>query len=196
MTALARQLPIVFRPLDVEGKTKPVPLVWCPDRVASMTVGICGRCQQFSRVEFTELSRPVLACGGRSRALRSRKPHPRQVVELARVPLLCVADDTPLGALLPQLDRLADDEWVPVLDRDARPIGLAPARDLRKLAARRVPLSTPVSLVTYSPPLCVFPDTTLDDARQMVAAHGVAVLVVVAPDGTFLGMLGARDLMD
>src|SRR5438132_1415185 len=118
-----RRLPVVFRALDVEQKTKLVPVLLCPAHGALMTVGNCGRCERFRRIEFTEQGAPVVACA----ADPARPAWPAairddaHVQSLVRVPSLCVARDTPIAEILPFLGPHSSSDAIPILDDDARP---------------------------------------------------------------------------
>jgi CBS domain-containing protein len=193
-----RRLPIVFRALDVEGKTKPLPVLLCPAHGALMTVGNCGRCARFRRVEFTEQGAPVVACAAdRDRPARSVVARDdAQVQSLVRVPSLCVAQDTPIAEILPFVGPHSSADAIPVLDEDARPIGLVSRADLRCMIASGVALSTAVSTALRTLPIRVLPETSLGEALALQTCSVRRDCVVVGADGTFLGLLPASELSD
>ena len=130
----SRQLPVIFQALDLEGKTKPVPTLVCPVRGDVMTVGNCGRCRDFRRVEFTEDSRPVLCC---STDHIADQPIER-VQDLLRVPVVCTAPDTVLALVAPYLATGTNTDAIPVLDSAARPVGFVSIREMQRCVVARL----------------------------------------------------------
>ncbi|HKP60635.1 MAG TPA: CBS domain-containing protein [Polyangiales bacterium] len=185
-----RQLPVVFHPLDLEGKTRPVPTLVCPVRGDVMTVGGCGRCPDFRHIEFTQDSRPVLCCSTNRRA----RTAVARVQDLLRVPVACTAPDTTLGLLEPLLQAGATDDVVPVLDLAARPIGFVATEELRRLLRAGIPRETAMSEVMSRLMVCVLPETTLEEARALLAETQSSQLFAVAADGSFLGLIAPRDV--
>jgi CBS domain-containing protein len=187
-----RHLPVVFRSLDVEGKTKPVPTLVCPVRADVMTVGSCGRCSDFRRIEFTGDSLPVLCCTihpDHAHAARYER-----VQEVLRVPVVCTAADTTLAVVLPYLALGTALDAIPVLDSEARPIGLVTIREARRLAEAGIPLETLLSEVMSTQFVCVLPETSLSYASQLMVQTEAQRLVVVAADGAFLGLVTQHDM--
>jgi len=186
-----RHLPVVFRALDVEGKTKPVATLICPVRADVMTVGNCGRCQEFRRIEFTLSGHPVLCCAG-------VEEHEVEAVELVqsalRVPAVCTAADTTLATALQYSTLVRSEDAIPVLDWDASPLGSIRVSDLTRLELAGVPRAATLSEVMSRQVLGVLPETTLADARELLAVTESTQLFVVGADGSFLGQVTASDL--
>lgn len=178
-----RRLPIVFRALDVEEHTKPVPSLLCPQSGAMMTVGSCGRCAQFRRIELRRDGSPVLAC-----MPEAVHPPSSSIQSLLRVPNLCVAQDTPIGEILPFLGRRSGVDPIPVLDHAARPVGLVDRTVLRDWIAHGRALSTPVASLMRTLVTRVLPETRITDATAHATFGACRDYVVVDADGTFLGL--------
>ena len=190
MKPRSRTLPIVFRSLDVESKSKPVPTLVCPVRSDLMTAGNCGRCASFRRIDFTDDGQPVLCCATDPKH-GELKAH---VHDLLRVPVVCAVGDTTLAVVLPYLSLGTPLDVIPVLDADARPIGSLTIRDARRLVAAGIPLDTTLAEVISRQIVCVLPETTLADAGELLAETEAAQLFAVGPDGVFLGVLSRRDV--
>lgn len=188
-----RHLPVVFRSLDVEGKTKPVPTLVCPVRADVMTVGSCGRCSDFRRIEFTEDSSPVLCCVIHSDHALDGTARNERVQDVLRVPVVCTAADTTLAVVLPYLALGTALDAIPVLDSEARPIGLVTIREARRLVEAGIPLETRLSEVMSTQFVCVLPETSLSYASQLMVDTEAQRLVVVAADGAFLGLVTQHD---
>lgn len=184
-----RRLPIAIRALDLEEKTKRVASVLCPKRGAMITVGNCGRCEWFRRVDFTERGTPELACvaapedDAEPRACDAAKLH-----ELVQVPNLCVAQDTPILEVLPFVGSTSGSDPIPVLDKAGRPLGVVDRTLLRERIACGVALSTPLASLMKTLLARVLPDTPLADVRALQSI-GRRDCVVVSEDGTFLGLV-------
>jgi CBS-domain-containing membrane protein len=189
------ELPVVFRSLDVEGKTQPLPAVICPNRRDLMTVGNCGECEGFRRIEFTADSQPVLRCAPEVIA-RDERSGPRRVQEAVRVPAICAAIGTPVAAVLPYLDESHRHEVIVVLDRGAHPLGLVPVEALRSLVANSGPLDTRLGACITMQGVRVTPNATLREAARLMDAAGCEQLVVTMSNGTFLGLVSRADLSD
>ena len=187
---MMRHLPIVFRALDLESRTKPVPSVACPVRAELMTVGNCGRCTEFRRIEFADDGTPVLCCTSRC----ARQQREARVQNSVHVPVVCAAADTELAVILPYVGRATALDSIPVLDRDARPIGFLTVDDARRLIASGLSLDTTLAEVMSRQVVCVLPETSVDDALQLLADTDSRQLFAVAPDGTFLGIVAQREL--
>ncbi len=184
-----RRLPIVFRALDLEAKTRPAPSVVCPVRAAVMTVGSCGRCAAFKRIEFDEAGCPVLCCDSGAAGCHARK----RVQALLRVPVACCAPDTTLAAILPYVGMLAPRDAFPVLNWDSTLLGFLTVHDAQRLVESGISLDTKLCELMSRQPICVLPETELEDAVQLLLDTGAAQLFAVAPDGAFLGVLPANE---
>lgn len=180
-----RRLPIVFRSLDLEEKTKPVPCVVCPVRADIMTVGNCGRCPDFKRIEFSDDAQPMLRCATQLRLAGATDP--QRVQAVLRVPVFCAAADTTLASVLPYLILGTAQDAIPTLDSEARPMGFVTISELRILVQAGVPLDTALVDVMSQRMTCVLPETSLEDAERRVAREDSQRLMAVNPDGTFLG---------
>ena len=185
-----RRLPVVFHPLDLECKTKPVPALVCPVRGDVMTAGGCGRCRDFRSIEFDEHSRPVLVCS----AHRGERRPSECVQDLLRVPLVCTAADTKLALIVPHLRLGALHDAIPVLDLQARPIGVVSLRELERLVDAGIPLDTMMCEVMSRLFVCVPPDAELEYASELLSQTQAAQLFAVAADGTFLGLLSHAEI--
>ena len=189
-----RRLPIVFRPLDLEGKTKPVPSVACPVRADVMTVGNCGRCIDFRQIDFDEDGRPVLCCTRDGRGKHGDGPHAARVQDVLRVPVICTAPDTALAVILPYLRAGTALDAIPVLDLHARPIGFLTLAEARRLVAAGIALDTTMEEVMGRQIVCALPETRLSDAADLLTETDSKQLFGVAADGTFLGLVTMHDL--
>jgi CBS domain-containing protein len=186
-----RHLPVVFHALDLEGKTKPVPALICPVRGDLMTVGSCGRCQEFRRIEFTSDGQPVVCCTAMER--HDRDPVDR-VQDTLRVPIMCTAPDSTLELVLQYSTLAQQEDPIPVLDWDSSPLGFVTLRELNQLVHAGIPPAATLSEVMSRQIVCVLPETTLDDARELLVETGSSQLFVVGADGTFLGLITPFDL--
>ncbi|HKU43250.1 MAG TPA: CBS domain-containing protein [Polyangiales bacterium] len=187
MYTRTRRLPIVFTPLDVESKTKPLPAVICPVRGSLLTVGTCGQCPGFARIEFNVYSKPVLACAA------SAPPEPT-LHRFVALPTVCAAEDTRLATLQQHLESEPEQSCVPVLDRRARPVGLVPIAALRREIANASQLDVPASKLADPQFLRASPHMTLGDAQRLLTATEGREIVVVNHDESFSGLVQARDL--
>jgi CBS-domain-containing membrane protein len=189
-----RRLSIQFRALDLEGKTKPVPCVVCPEHADLMTLGSCGRCGAFRRIDFTQEGRPVMTCAAPPSEGIAGSARTKTMQDLLRVPLLCVAEDTKVAVWVPFMGLSDEDDVIPVLDSRARPVGLATFRELQKrLPELDATTATIASLASAATPLLSI-DATLAEARATLADTKSSYVFVVAADRTFLGILTAIDL--
>lgn len=199
MTAVPkmRQLPIVFRALDLEDKTRPIAEVVCPLRADVMTVGNCGRCRHFRRIDFTPAGEPILCCapGVGRRVTDSERGIPKCVHDLVRVPVVCVAPDTELAVVLPYLGWTTHLEAIPVLGWDGRPLGFFSVHEARRLYAAGVPLDTEIWELMSRALVCVLPETSLFEAKRLVEEAGALQLFAVSADGTFVGVVHGSDLL-
>jgi CBS domain-containing protein len=186
-----RHLPVVFHAMDIERKTKPVPALICPVRSDLMTVGSCGRCQEFRRIEFTSDGQPVLCCT----ALDEHERDPVARVQAAlRVPVMCTAPDTTLAVVLEHSALALEHDVIPVLDWDSSPVGFVTLGELNQLLRAGIPASATLAEVMTRQVVCILPETTVADARELLAETESAQLFVVGADGTFLGLATQRDL--
>jgi CBS domain-containing protein len=188
----SHDLPVTFHPLDLEAKTRPVPSLVCPERRDLMTVGNCARCRDFCRIDFSQAGQPLLRC--ETRAVRGGTHLSERVQDLLRVPVLCAAPDTTLQSIVSFLDLGMPRDAIPVLDLDARPIGVLSIQDIHRLIRGGIPLQTTVSEVMSRLIVCVLPETALTDAAQLLLETQSAQLFAVTADGTFLGLLAEHDL--
>lgn len=186
-------LPVVFRPLDIEEFTKPQGVVLCPVRNEPVTLGTCGHCDDFARVEFDARSKPHVCCTPcfphRPRGLSSARGF---VKEVLRVPLLSASEGTPVSVFIPYVDLQRPWDAIPVLDRQARPIGVVSNETLRKVV--EIDHDRAIESVMSVDFARVFPWQSVAEAaaaRPETAFRGV---VVIAGDGTFLGMVCETDL--
>src|ERR1700761_8640226 len=109
-----RRLPIVFRALDIEGLTKPIAAVVCPARHDVITVGSCGVCGEFRRIDFTDEGQPMVCCT--PTPARTRPEDATKVKDVLRVPALCAAPATTIKAVFPYLTLEQPETVIPVLD--------------------------------------------------------------------------------
>jgi len=186
-----RHLPVVFHALDIEGKTKAVPALICPVRADLMTVGSCGRCQEFRRIEFTNDGHPVLCC---SAAEDHEADAVERVQSALQVPAVCTAPDTTLATALQYSTLATQEDAIPVLDWDSSPIGFVTVRELKQLQSAGIPPAATLSEVMSRQVVCVLPETTLADACELLAVTESAQLFVVGADGSFLGLITPHDL--
>lgn len=190
------RLPVVFRPLDLERRTKAQGTVMCPTRNEPVTVGACGHCEMFVRVEFDADSKAQICCAPRPVHLHLTHAieQPSVVQDLVRVPMLSVSHDTPIAAMQPYLDLQRPWQFIPVLDDAARPVGLISNEKLRReLGASADPERT-FATVMSTQFARIFPWQSIDDAATAQAGDEFRGVVVVAADGTFVGLLTEYDL--
>jgi CBS domain-containing protein len=188
-----RHLPVVFHSLDVEGKTKAVPALICPVRADLMTVGSCGRCEEFRRIEFTQDGHPVLCCAADQHGEVDAEV---RVQSALRVPAMCTAPDTTLETALQYAMLAEQEDAITVLDWDSNPIGFVTLRELKQLEHSGIPPTATLSEVMSQQIVCVLPETTLADACELLAVTAAAQLFVVGADGSFLGLVTPRDLAE
>ncbi len=79
----------------------------------------------------------------------------------------------------------------PVVDRDQRLIGLCTNRDLRIGADAESPVR---DYMTSKDLVTALPGTTLEQARDLMQAHRVEKLPIVAEDNTLIGMFTFKDV--
>jgi CBS domain-containing protein len=185
-----RHLPVVFHALDIEGKTKAVPALICPVRGDLMTVGSCGRCREFRRIEFTTSGHPVLCCSEDE----CEADDAERVQSVLQVPAVCTASDTTLATALQYSTLAMQEDAIPVLDWDSSPIGFVTVRELQQLQSAGVPPAATLSEVMNRQVVCVLPETTLADACELLAVTEAERLFVVGVDGSFLGLVTAHGL--
>jgi CBS domain-containing protein len=85
---------------------------------------------------------------------------------------------------------------VPIVEADGALVGLVTDRDLvvRVLAARRDPTTVPLGeIATRRSVHTIAPDATLDEARQLMAAHQVKRLLVTRDD-VFVSVVSLGDI--
>lgn len=183
------RLPVIFHALDLEGTTKRLATVLCPRRADLMTVDTCATCDEFQRIVLHEDGTPMVCCRP---AVPQRRA--RYVSELIRMPALCTSADTPVAMLLPYLPLKPPYDAIPVLADDASPIGITTCASLRSLVASGVASDTPLELVMSSNFVRVRRDTAVADAAALLPNSGWTGVVVVAPDGAFMGVIAESDL--
>jgi len=83
-----------------------------------------------------------------------------------------------------------------VVTAEAQCVGIFTERDVlrRVVAQRRCPLDTCVSDVMTREVLCIGPETTIDDAREIMMHRRVRHLPIVNAEGQPIGMLSIGDL--
>lgn len=190
--AKMRRLPIVFRALDLDGVTKPVPTAVCPVRGDLMTVGICGLCQDFRRIVFDEHARPIVCCIAPDDS--PRRHADLEVQHVLRVPVVCGAPDTTIADVLPYLDLRRPWDVIPVLDQAAKPLGVATGSELHALIASGLDGRTVLTAVMNSRIARVTPHTKLTDATSARLPGGFRGVVIVSDAGDFLGLVDEGDL--
>jgi hypothetical protein len=189
-------LPIVFQPLDLHGVTKPVPTVVCPTRGEVLTVGTCGACGEFRRIDFTHDGHPVVSCATRAvdEPPAPDDPDLCEAQSVLRVPHVCAGPDTTISDVLSYVARRRTQDVIPVLDMSARPVGLVTCDEIVQLfkcgADPRTPLSAFMNLVFAR----VKPHTRLREAAALRPAGPFRGVVVVGNDQTFLGLVAASEL--
>jgi hypothetical protein len=189
-------LPIVFQPLDLHGVTKAVPTVVCPTRGEVLTVGTCGGCGEFRRIEFTYDGQPVVSCVTRATYEPPAPDDPdiSEAQNVLRVPHVCAAPDTTISDVLPYVARRHAQEVIPVLDMCARPVGLAACEKIVHLfkhgADPQARLSSFMDVVFAR----VYPHTRLREAAAQRPEGAYRGVVVVGYDETFLGLVAASEL--
>ena len=186
-----RHLPVVFQALDIEEKTRPTPLLICPVRGDVMTVGGCGRCQEFRRIEFTLSGEPVLCCSAMDRCATDDV---ERVQTMIRVPALCTAPDTTLEIVLQHAELAPQEDPIPVLDWDSSPLGFVTLRELIQLQRAGIPPAVTLSEVMSHQVVCVLPETTVADACELLSETQSPQLFVVGADGGFLGLFTTKDI--
>lgn len=186
------RLPIVTCALDFEDLTQPVQTVLCPTRHDRITVGNCRQCRDFRRIEESAIHGAVVCCGSGDTARQSIST--LSVQQAAKLPSLSVRATTPLSVVLPYADGLRPWEGVPVLDMQAKPIGILMASDLSRFRAARLDPTLAVGRVMSTSFATVFPCMSLADAAQLRAAHRFRGVIVISETEQFLGVVWEPDL--
>jgi CBS domain-containing protein len=189
-----QSLPLAFRSLDVEGKTKPIPLVLCPARAVLSAAGHCGQCPCFKRIEFSGDGQPVLCCVAAAVTPARPRARPSIVRELLRLPSTCGALETPIVRVLRRPELASRADMVPVLDRRASPRGFVTLAMLERVLSQGASLDSPLERVMLPFLTPVLPDAQLQDAARLIEGSVSGSLVALAFDGSLLGVLSARDL--
>jgi hypothetical protein len=189
-----RALPIAFRPLDVEGRSKPVPLVECPRRRAEVLVAVCSQCQHAHKVAFGPDRIPVLLCdSGHSDIGATAYAASLCVGDVMRSPNLCIAGSSTIGVLLPHVAPLTRGIVV-VLDLAARPIGVLSVARLHEAIRAGLDLEATADSLLGEPWEALSADAALSEACARFAAGARDPLLVLGPSGALLGLLCASDL--
>lgn len=179
---------IVFHTLDLEGLSKPVPTVLCPARAERVTVEGCTQCVDFRRVELDDDAAPVLCCANVAASLPADM-HTSKVIAALFVPSVCVSPDTPMLALLPYLDRSPPWNIIPVIDREARVLGVIDVDVVSRELKSGLALDVAVGDVMSTCFAMVTPNTRVCDAASQRPDIGFRGVIVVTPLGRLVGLV-------
>lgn len=189
----SQTLPISFRPLDVEGRSRTLPLLYCPKRRAALTANTCARCEHFRRVAFDSDRAPVLECID-TRTAQGAAELPSSVQDVLRLPPMCAALDTTISRLLVSLGAGYDHQLVPVLDTSGKPRGYVTRALLEEKLQGGVSMDNVLGEVMTPFLTRVEPRTSLDDAARLIGCSCSGHLVVTDEQGSLLGVVSAEDL--
>lgn len=182
------RLPIAIRALDVEDLTQPVETVLCPARHDRITVDSCRQCRDFRRIEPSATHDSVVCCGSRESACTA------SVQQKVQLPSVCATVNTTLAIVLQYADCLRPWEAIPVLDMQARPVGIVTSSELNHLRACRRDPTTPLKHVMSTSFATVFPCMSLVDAARLRAARCFRGVIVVSEGDRFVGVVWEPDL--
>lgn len=191
--------PLAFRSLDVEGRSKPIPLVMCPARSAAMSAGGCAQCRHFKSIDVAADGRPHLRCLDGSAAAPARTDTPRTgrariVLELLRVPSVCATLETTIASLLCALHTPHGTDLIPVLDERATPRGYVTGALLQERIADGVAIDSPLAHVMVPFLTRVHPSLSVEEARTLADRSHSGHLVALGSDGSLLGVVSAAEL--
>jgi CBS domain-containing protein len=192
-------LPLAFRSLDVEGRSKPIPLVMCPTRSAAMSAGGCEQCRHFKSIDMAPDGRPQLCCLDEGQAAPPRTGMPgmgraRTVLELLRVPAVCASLETTIAGLLCVLNAPHGSELIPVLDDRAIPRGYVTGALLQERIADGAAIDSPLAHVMVPFLTRVPPSLSVEEARKLAERSHSGHLVALGSDGSLLGVVSAAEL--
>ncbi len=82
------------------------------------------------------------------------------------------------------------------IDEDQKCIGIFTERDAVRLVSKDVPLDQPLYKVMTQNVVTVQEDASLTEVRKLICAHRIRHLPVVNQEGTLVGLLSVRDVLD
>jgi CBS domain-containing protein len=82
------------------------------------------------------------------------------------------------------------------IDEDKKCIGIFTERDAVRLVAKDVPLDQPLHNVMTKNVTTVQEDASLTEVRKLLCTHRVRHLPVLNQEGTLVGLLSVRDVLD
>jgi CBS domain-containing protein len=186
------RLPIASRALDIHELTQRVDTVMCPARHDIISVGNCRQCRDFRRIEPGNMGPVVVCCGSRESARQFARTV--SVQEKVQLPHVCASVESTLASVLPYADTLQPWDAIPILDHQARPVGIIMGAELHRLRADRCDPTQPVERAMSTSFATVFPCMSLADAAQLRGRNSFRGAIVVSEDDTFLGVVSEPDL--
>lgn len=186
------RLPITSRALDIDELTRPVQIVGCPARHDVVTVDNCRQCRDFRRIEHSDPGQVVVCSGSRDAATQLK--HTVSVQQKVQLPHVCASIDTTLSALLPYADTLQPWEAIPVLDPQARPVGVLMGSELHRLSAGRMNATQRAERIMSTSFATVFLCMSLADAAKLRSHSCFRGVIVVSEHNTFVGVVSELDL--
>ena len=114
---------------------------------------------------------------------------------IRRAPITAYPSDT----LLNVIERMAKYEVGALVVANpfegGKPVAVISERDVVKALAMKIPLSTPVEAFMSTRLISIRPDEDVAKAVDLMINHNIRHLVVVNPDGSLLGMVSIRDVL-
>lgn len=164
----------------------------CPARNNIITVGNCRQCRAFRQIDHGDEGAFVNCCAVRGVSTRSAPT--ALVQEHVHLPHVCASIASPLAVVLAYADTLQPWEAIPILDAQAKPVGVAMAADLRGWSAKPCDPALRVEHLMTTSFITVFPCMSLADAAQLRADSSFRGAIVVSDDDTFLGVVSEPEL--
>jgi CBS domain-containing protein len=176
-----------MRALDIQELTQPVQTVLCPARHDIITVGNCRQCRDFRGTEQSPVQGSFVACN--THDTKAHSASALSVRERVQLPSLCASVHSTLAVLLPYADNLRPWEAIPILDREAKPVGIVSSVDLSRFRAAQLDPSQRLQRLMSTSFVTVFPSMSLADAARLRAEHTFRGAVVVSEDDAFIGVV-------
>ena len=204
--SVERRLKVTFRRVQSErAETTRVLAVFCPRRTEVLDLRQCQACEHCEGLCVDPTDRDTFvrcnwaAVGAvepppRDAATASNPQRDTSLASVMSTPARCVAADLPLTDLV-QLFATEAISGAPVVDAAGRPIGIVSKTDVLR---RGVPDGARIGCVRDVMTHVVFAlqaEASLSRAAALMAFEGVHRIVVVAADGSALGIVSSLDIL-